>query len=640
MARETSAGEGGSGGGLGAALGRRRWLAPLVLVVLGVLTWWGSLEVPFVFDDYPHLVENPLIRDLGYFTGARDAAAAGASEFQLGGLRTRPVALLTFALNYRAHGLEVTGYHLVNLAIHLLAGLLVLHLVRRTLVLPALSGSRLVEIRDPVAWLVAALFVVHPIQTQAVTYVVQRMTSLAALLALASLAAWIEARVRPARAQKSVFYALSLLAFAGALASKQNVVTLPVLIVLYDLAFLGARPGRALVRGLPWFALSAVSVMLLVGAPGSVGETLDAAAQVSRVETTMSRLDYLLTQARVVVAYLRLLVVPVGQNLDWEVPVASGLSPAVAISFAFLGALLAGSTWLLLRRKTSDPGWRLVGFGGVWFFVALAVESSLIPIVDLMFEHRLYLPSVGFFLALAAGGALLLPARRRRPAAWAAVAVVLALAGATLARNRVWADPVRFWSDVVAKSPGKSRPRVHLGVELGLRGDLEGAAAQYREALAREPGNAEALANLGILAWHAGRVAEAEPLFRRAIEAKPRVPLARFFLGTMLASAGRIDEAEPILLEVVALRPRHADALTNLGSIRLQRGDVAGAVGYWRRALGADPGHADALLNLAEVELRSGRSAEAVELLRRAWATPAGSERAARRLAELGMPMR
>ncbi|KAB2950845.1 MAG: hypothetical protein F9K18_14705, partial [Thermoanaerobaculia bacterium] len=400
--------------GAGGWLARRRWRAPLVLAVLGALAWAGSLAVPFVFDDYPHLVENPLVRDLGYFTGARDAAASGASDFQLGALRTRPVALLTFALNYRAHGLEVTGYHVTNVVLHLLAGLLVLHLVRRTLALPAFAGSRLTRIRESLALLVAALFVVHPIQTQAVTYVVQRMASLAALLALAALAAWLEARLATGPGQKSLFFALSLAAFAAALASKQNVATFPVLIVLFDVAFLGARPLRALARGLPWLALSALAAFRLLGAPGSLAQTLDAAAQASRVETAVSRLDYLLTEARVVVTYLRLMVLPTGQNLDWEVPLETRLTPAVALSLVFLGALLAGSVFLLGQRSTRDAGWRLVGFGGVWFFVALAVESSLIPIVDVLFEHRLYLPSVGFLLAAACGGALLLPTRARR----------------------------------------------------------------------------------------------------------------------------------------------------------------------------------------------------------------------------------
>jgi Tfp pilus assembly protein PilF len=606
--------------------------------VLGLLTWWGSLEVPFVFDDFPNLAENPLVRDLGYFTGARDPAESGASDFQRAGLRSRPFAVLTFALNYRAHGLAVAGYHAVNLAIHLLAALLVLHLVRRTLALPALAGSRLAAIREPVALAVAALFLVHPIQTQAVTYLVQRMTSLAGMLALASLAAWIEARLRSSRFEKGVFFALSLAAFAAALASKQNVVTFPLLIAAYDLAFLGARPARACARVLPWLVLSAASVLALVGAPGSVAETLDAAAQVSRVDTAMSRLDYLLTQSRVVTTYVRLMVVPAGQNLEWDVPVETRATPAVALSGAFLAALLAGSAWLLLRRSSADPGWRVVGFGGVWFFVALAVESSLIPIVDVMFEHRLYLPSVGFLLATVAGAALLLPVRARSTASAAAVAAVLALGAATVARNRVWTDPVHFWSDVVEKSPRKPRALVHLGAELGLLGELERAAECYRRALAVEPENAEALTNLAILAWHDGRPEEAEPLFRRAIAAKPQIFYPRFFLGTMLASGGRVDEAEPLLLEALAQRPRHADTLTNLGSIRLQHGDPAGAVAYWRRALEADPASADALLNLAEVELRAGRGAEAVALLRRALGTMAGRERAARRLAELGVP--
>ncbi|KAB2965501.1 MAG: hypothetical protein F9K18_06500, partial [Thermoanaerobaculia bacterium] len=393
----------------------RWWLAPLGLVLLGFLPYLGTFAVPFVFDDLPNLVENPLIRDVSLFFSPARAASVGASPVQLAGYRTRWLAMLTFALNYRIGGLEVAGYHAVNLAIHLLAGLLLFRLVHRTLALPRFDRSALRGRERLVAFFSAALFLAHPLQTQAVTYVVQRMASLAALLCLLALVAWLEARTAARPLRRWTFYLLSLAALLGAMASKQSAATFPLVLLLFDLLFLDGSPRRRWLGLLPPLATMAVVPVTLLGSGASAGSLLGNADTAARAGSALARLDYLATQGPVLVTYLRLLVWPAGQNLDWDVPVYRGFAHApVLLSFLLLATLAALAGVLISRsRRGADPAWGWAGFGVLWFFLALAVESSLVPIQDLLVEHRLYLPSAGLLAAAAAALALVAPARRR-----------------------------------------------------------------------------------------------------------------------------------------------------------------------------------------------------------------------------------
>ncbi|KAB2958287.1 MAG: tetratricopeptide repeat protein, partial [Thermoanaerobaculia bacterium] len=593
---------------------RRRWLLLPALVLLGALPYAGTFDVPFVFDDLPHVVENPLVRDVSLLFAPERAAAAGASPVQLASCRTRWPAMLTFAVNYRLHGLELAGYHAVNLAIHLLAGLLLFRLVHRTLALPRFDRSALRGRERWVAFFSAALFLVHPLQTQAVTYVVQRMTSLAAMLCLAALVAWLEARTAARPLRRWTFYLLSLAALAAAMLTKQNAATFPLVLLLYELLFLAGPWRRRLLTLAPHLATIAIVPATLLGSGASAGGLLGAADAAARAGSALSRFAYLCTQFRVVVTYLRLLVWPAGQSLDHDDPVARSFwEPRVAISFLVLAALALGAVVLIRRsRRSADPAWGWVGFGVLWYFLALAVESSIVPIADVLVEHRLYLPSAGLLAAMVAAFHLLVPARRSRALAAALALATLALAAATVARNRVWASPVSLWANAAAGNPANARAWNSLGTARDHAGDLAGAEAAWRRAYELDPRTPQLLVNLGTLAQRRGDLATAEALLTRATEVTPDSHGAHYYLGTLLAAGGRLAAGERELRLALALQGSHSETLNNLANVVRLRGDLAQAADLYRRAVAADPANRLAVLNLAATEARRGRLPEAV----------------------------
>jgi Flp pilus assembly protein TadD len=334
--------------------------------------------------------------------------------------------------------------------------------------------------------------------------------------------------------------------------TKEISFTLPLAVLLYEVSFFGAR-ARRLVPLVPLLAIASLIPLALLGAGGSVGQALSDTDAATRVQTEMGRLDYLRTEAAVVVTYLRLLILPVGQNLDYDYPVFRSLEPRVLASAALLAGLAAVAA-LLYRwtspapgRKALDPAARLAGFGLAWFFLTLLVESSLVPIVDVINEHRVYLPSAGIFAAAAAGAGLV--ARRASADAWQRVLVLctllvsLLLASATLQRNAVWADELSLWADAAAKSPGKFRPHLNLGRALALAGRPGEAAVELRRAVAIDPGSAWGRTQLGAALLSLGRPAEAEPELREALRLSPSDPEASFDLAVALSAQGRKDEA-------------------------------------------------------------------------------------------------
>jgi hypothetical protein len=362
--------------------------------------------------------KNPVITSLDNFYSNTTGYEFNSRRF---------VTYLTFALNYRFGGYSVVGYHIFNLAIHLINALLVYTLVLlvfRTQVaqLPHSPGSAMnaAEIRFRMAALFSALlFTAHPIQTQAVTYIYQRLTSLTTLFYLLSIVAYIKARLAGlaaeqgaasrARLKAAAFYLASLICAILAMKTKEIAFTLPLMIALFEFVFFRSGFKKKMIFILPLLMTLVIIPISMMGLHKPLGELLSDISERTRVQTDMSRWDYLMTQMRVVVTYVRLIFFPAGQNLDYDYPVYhSFFDPSVFFSFVFL-ALLAGLGVYFLRRakrEASGPGspdfppiapfyYRLAAFGIFWFFLALSVESSFIPIVDVIFEHRVYLPSVG-----------------------------------------------------------------------------------------------------------------------------------------------------------------------------------------------------------------------------------------------------
>jgi tetratricopeptide (TPR) repeat protein len=486
----------------------------------------------------------------------------------------RGAGRFTFALNHALHGFDVRGFHLVNLAIHLLTAWCVYRLVLVAF-RAVRDGALEDEGGDRLAALTAALlFVAHPVQTQAVTYVVQRYASLAALFYVASLLLYATSRLDRTRRRSALLYAGSIFSAVLAMRTKEIAFTLPFAIVLWELLFVKAkRAERARWLALPLVTLAIIPAILLLGAASSDGGK---SAELTR-GGNVDRLEYLLTQFRVVVTYLRLLVLPIGQNVDPDVPIHRSLDLEVALSAVLLAGLLGAGAWLAVTgRRRAHPHMLVAGFGVVFFFLAISVESSVIPITDLMQEHRVYLPSVGAFMAAGAGVAALRE-RSRSPLAPrlfpAAVAVVgLALAAATWARNAVWSSPVSLWRDAAEKSPNKLRPLLNLANAL------------------EESGQAEAARRVSI----------------RALGMSPSHPDEGYALGMVYRSIGDIEAARRVWEAALEWNPRHARSLLALGDLAWELADPAGARDHFERAVQSDPSLAVAHLKLAIVLERSG----------------------------------
>jgi len=606
-----------------------RLLGPLVIAAAAGLAYANTLDASFHLDDFTAILGNPGVRSLGVLWPPSDP---------------RWLGYVSFALNYGAGGTSVLGYHLANLAIHVCNGLLVYRLAALVLRTPALREARpdgLVHRWLPL--LAGLVFTLHPLATQAVTYVVQRFTSLATLCFLASVILWIEARLDLEaegrwRTRTALAYLGSVLAAAAAMKTKEISFTLPLVALGLEL-LLFERPRRIALLG-PLLASALLVPLAVVGKGGWSGDVLDAAARATAETGQISRWSYALTQTRVVATYLRLLVLPVGQNFDHDVRVsASWLEPSVVACSLLLLALVALAAIAWIRgRRAGDPFGPLWLLGVGWFFVTLSVESSVIPIRDVLFEHRTYLPTAGASIALAAAllrGLEALRARSlpRRAGAVAVGAAVLALGVATHARNRVWHDEQSLWSDVVAKSPGKARAHDFLGSALLDQGATADALREFRRALELAPRPAEAArahTNLGAVHKARGQVDEAVREYEQALALEPDLARAHGNLGMAYEEQGKLEAATREYRAVLRLSGTDLDrakAHSNLGAVLLRQGRAAEAVGEIEAALAAAASLEPSLkiaelgmlpeFNLAVALDASGRAGEAAAQYRR-----------------------
>lgn len=578
------------------------------LVFFGaVLPYVGSLDAPFVWDD-AGFTESPLLRELPRFLPGREGWAA---------YPTRWLVYASFALNYRLGGEGAFGFHVTNVLVHGCAALVVYAVARRLLKVPG-----------AVAALAALGFAVHPVQTEAVTYVSQRLASLATLFFVGSVAAYVRAR---SDAERGWPWTRSLgwhvLAWACAFAaskSKEIAFTLPVVVFLVEVMFFRARARTRVLCLLP-FVLIAATIPLgyLPADPGPSG-TLGAVSTVTRLQTDVPRGVYLVTEFRVIATYLRLLVWPVGLNLDYDFPLRSSLfQPDVFASLVFESLIVGLALFLWWRgRRLEDRRLLGVALGILWFFVTLSVESSLIPIADVIFEHRLYLPSVGAALALSAGAWFLIEpwgAARRRILGWVGAGTVVVLAAGTVARNELWRDEVRLWADAARKSPGKARPHYNLGTALLARGrSAEGIAALER-AVRLQPSHAKAWDNLGVEYQRVGRLQEAEAAFQRAAFSDPAFPRPRYNLGRLYLTAfpDRASDAATAFEAAVSIDSGMGDAWVNLAGALLRLRETERAVVAAEKAVLLLPQRPDAHFNLAVAlfmkneRARAAREAEA-----------------------------
>jgi tetratricopeptide (TPR) repeat protein len=601
---------------------------PLLLVIIvGLVVYSNTFRVPFLFDDESSVYKSVAVRDAGYFTKASLAGILSAP---------RTIGQLSFTLNYALGGLDVVGYHIVNLVIHVCCALLVYWFVVLLFRAPYFTGyfqgsvDPSFHVRGFVALFAALLFVSHPIQTQAVTYIVQRYASLATLFYLLSFVLYIKFRLSGSSKARHVFYAVSVVSAVLAMKTKEIAFTLPVMITLCEFMFFRGDIKKRVFYLIPLLLTMAIIPLSLIW---SHGTSAGGAAVLDRLTrgaslNIISPWDYLNTQFRVIVTYIRLLFLPINQNLDYDYPVYRTFFTApVFLSFLFLLAIFGLGVYLVyrsLRDKGDKSCWyRLIAFGIFWFFVTLSVESSIIPIADVINEHRLYLPSAGFFMAVMAGVMWFEGRLGNKPLAGNAVWVVMilivvGLSATAYARNSVWRDEVTLWEDVVKKSPNKARPHNNLGELFYKRGRLNDAQREYQSALSVMPYYVDAHINLGALHEGRGLLDEALKEYQIAAKINPQSAEAYYNLGGVYTKLGYEEDAINKFQHAIKIKSNYAEAHYNLGNAYYKKRLYDKAIEEYQLAIKIKPDYFEPLNNLGNVYIDQNRLDDAINTFKMA----------------------
>lgn len=460
----------------------------LGIVFLTVLAYANSLTSFYLFDDAGAIIDNPTIRHLG------TALAPIPNGTPVSG---RPLVNLTFALNYEVSGLDVRSYHVANLLIHVLAVLALFGLIRRTLLLPAIA-PRFREGATEIAGVASLLWAVHPLQTESVSYMSQRAESLAGLFYLLTLYAFVRGL------QDRRWLGLSVAACLAGMASKEVMVSAPIIVLLFDRTFCAGSFLAALRQRALYYAGLAATWYLLVAEMVHTGSRGGAVGPGLKIDSW----HYAMTQFHAIALYLGLSLWPHPLTFDYGTTTVASLG--AVLPEALLVISLAAATAYLIYRHSA------LGFVGAWFFAILAPSSSVVPLAkQTIAEHRMYLPlaAVVFLVVLAA------PAVGGRARVLAILAAPLLLL--TMLRNGDYVNGITIWNQSVARYPDNPRAHINLGNAYANSNQLPRAAEQFEIAIRLDPNLPEAHNDLGVVEAGLGEKEKAEAEYRAAMKIWP-----------------------------------------------------------------------------------------------------------------------
>jgi len=608
------------------------------VVVAGILCYAHTQGGVFVFDDDHSILDNPYILHLWPISSAMSAPPQST-------LAGRPIVSLSLALNYAVSGRDVWSYHIFNILIHLLAGLTLFGIVRRTLETERLR-QQFGRHSATLAWAAATIWVVHPIQTESVTYIVQRTESMMGLFYLLTL----YSAIRAMQSGKPLMWsAVSVICCVLGMGTKEVMVTAPLLVLLYDRTFAAGLFKSALRRRWGLYASLAATWGILVPLIWS-GPRSDSVG----FSFGTSPLDYALNQGIVIMHYLRLSLWPSKLCLDYNWPIQKSLAKIIPPLLMVCG-MAAVVIWGLIRNRT----W---SYPAAWFFAVLAPTSSFVPIIDLIFEHRMYLPLAGLVVLLVIAGYLLWGyvgglLWRSEKAGWhigtvSAVIIVIALIVVTILRNSDYNSAILIWQKALDVSPNNPRAYTNLAAAYGgleqyneameactqaiklkpdcaeaysnltniyvRLGKYEDVITAAEKTIKLRPNFAESYNNLGLAYGQLGRYDEAVAACSMAVKLKPYLPEAHCNLGASYNKLNRSAEAIQQCKEAIRLKPAYADAYYNLGTIYNKLGRYNEAAEAYKQAVKIKPDFVDACFNLGIAYRRLGRYPEAVEAYRQA----------------------
>jgi Tfp pilus assembly protein PilF len=564
---------------------------PLLCLLFGVivfLLYSNTFQSPYIFDDWYHIEANRHIRLTSLsWDGIRQAAFDSPLN--------RPVAYITLGLNYYFHGYELFGYHLVNIIVHLGAAIFLYMFLQATLSLQ--QARQKINYSDWLPLTAALIWLVHPVQVQSVTYIIQRMNSLAAMFYILSMLLYARGRLAKGRGGKAFLFTGSICSGILALGSKEIAATLPLFILLYewfffqDLSFVWLQKKILPILGVGLLLIFVIILFLGLHPFSYIANTYGI-----RDFTLIQRV---FTEFRVVLFYISLLLFPYpGRlNIDHEFQLSFSLfDPSITIMSMGLLLGLFGLATFLARKE------RLISFCILWFLGNLVIESSVIGL-EIIFEHRTYLPAMLAIFAAVLLGSRLLP--RKWPQISLALLIIVLLSIWTFQRNMTWQDEVTLRRDAVAKSPTKARALAILANALERNHEYVDAAYYYRKTLSLAPRNAAQIHyNLGNVLVAQKKYTEAVQHFSKAVALSPDEVPMRLNLAIALSLQGNDIAASKELQELIRRHPREPRAHNNLGLLLMKQGKTKEAVFHFTKALALKPNFKQARLNLEAARYR------------------------------------
>jgi tetratricopeptide (TPR) repeat protein len=612
---------------------KRDLLALVAIVTLIVAAYSNTLQAPFVFDDQGNIADNLSIRNLW-----PPWSPFFPSET---GIVGRPFINFTFALNYAISGDNVWSYHALNIIIHILAAMTLWGIIRRTLINMKATDRYGPSVPAWIALGCTLIWALHPLQTQAVTYLSQRCESLMGLFFL--LVFYCAIRGWHSAEHKRAWHLFAILSFVGGAGCKEVIAAAPVLLLLYDWIFNKKtlpetfKTSPLLYAGMI-FGLAGEFLLIAGGGTISAGTG----------DHRFTLIEYWLTQPSVILHYIRLVFWPSSLTLDYGMDFHGMIEtwPALFI----IVALIVISLWLLYRRHPA-------GFLSAWFFTILA-PTSLYPLPDVAYEHRMYLPSVAVIMltlsSLYRWGRLLserfITAADERPewlgkASWyVMVLLVLAAAISTYTRNLYYQTEVSLWADNVAKRPQSGRAQANLGNALYATGRPLDAlhhiqrGIRLMESQRQKPHSQnliDAYNNLGVVYFRLGELQSAEFYLRKSLQIGPKNAHAHAHLGRVLSILKQDDEAQLHFQKALSLDPNYVDGLVTYGVFLLRQGNINEAAALFQKALNLRPGHIGATNSMGTVLYRRGQYSEARAYFQKALAVKPDNEFARNMLSEL-----
>lgn len=590
-----------------------------MIVLFGCLLYGRTLSFPFVWDGLGYVLGNPLIKGFGYYDDIFHFHELGQLDEKLGipsdyvtNFTLRPITYLTFTINYVLGGNNPVGYRAGNVAIHIANAVLIFLLLETILKKEATSGRIDSFSLRFISTSTAMLFLFHPLQTESVIYIAQRFTSLAATFYLLTMFLFIRSLTTDAARLRRLLYWLSVATLVMGMLTKEEVFTAPIILLLMTVIVLRKPLSVSLKTTVPHL-LCLPLIPALVAVTSAVQNTagLSLKGSVNVVNFyNYSVLHYAITQLSVIATYLRLLLLPYGQNVDYDYPLYTSLLQGRVILALILVAIIVLSAVQFYRRSPQQIHRRLVLFGVVFFFVAISITSSIIPLAELIAERRTYIPSFGAFLVLICAMDLMRlkwPRLLRNSVLVAGVGIWLViLGGVTYARSEVWRSKISFWQDASTKSPDKVRPMLALVAAYWERKQYEQASIWLKKIVSLRPNEQSYYVLLEELQYLRGLYADSIETGVQALHIGEGTPKIYYLLGLAYGKIGMNADSERALDYALFLQPNFLDAHRALAEYYFSAKRYPDALHHYREASVLDKGNKRLMQIVQDLERKTG----------------------------------